>query len=983
MDKKILSLILVCFLGSLSATDMDHKAKTIRTVQTQWAGIAEVTCNNPGDWSFDVTASVDDGRDVVTVKITSSSEALPPSFGVFYRVPGAGVQNVWVSDCERDACHLLPQLWWGWTAKYSSQLAKETPIAVGFNSSEKSPVALACSEAFNAIDFGLYADDRTCEIVGRCEFFARPTTPIKEYSVSVMLDRRNRDFAATVRDCSQWVSRQNGFESASIPESAFDPLYSTWYAYLQDVHADELEEEARQAAALGMKTMILDDGWQKVDSATFYSATGDWLPVSSRFLDMKKHVKAVHDAGLKYMLWLSVPYVGDETMAWDRFKDKLLITKGDKSPGRIGVLDPRFPEVREYLISTYERVVGTWGFDGVKLDFIDQFAVAGTDPAVKENYAGRDYRSVPEAVDRLMKDVLVRLKKINPEVLVEFRQHYMGPAILQYGNMMRCLDCPADPCANRRRVCDLRLTSDTLAVHSDMLVWSKDETPEGAALPILNVLFSTIQYSMILNKIEPAHREVICSWLKFSQDHRDALLKGGFKPHHAENGYTWAESWDDKERIVVTYAGNQVLPVGADGRVTYAVNATHESSLVLDLDFTPTRAEAFDTLGRSVGIRKLTQGLNRVDVPPCGYLKVSPCVVWPARILSDVPRSFSAEEYQTNGVDVVFLEGLPYHGKPTKVFCYYGIPEHKPGEKVPGMVLVHGGGGSAFYRWVRFWNAKGYAAISIDTCGCVSGNTLGSEQRKHFRHHDGGPAGWGGFSQLDEKIEDQWLYHAVADVAIANSFLRSLDGVDPDRIGLTGVSWGGVISSIASSVDGRFKFVAPVYGCGAFLENSPMWEEHVARMGHEKVAEWRALWDPINYLASAKMPIHWLAGTNDRAFSLPALRDSYAVVPSKKSLAVKVRLSHTHGKPSEEARELVAWADYHLKGIPLPRPVRAELNFTRDRDSSWTNRKWETVGAELADGGPVVQVPASASAYYLNTFAEDGFVESTPLVEIR
>ena len=605
------------------ATDMDHKAKTIRTVVTRHAGTAEVTCNAVGGWTFDVQASEDEGRDVVTVRISSPTNAMPPSFGVFYRVSGAGVQNVWVSDCERDACHLWPQLWWDWHARYSSQLARETPIAVGFNSHEVAPVALACSEAFNAIDFGLYADDRTCEIVGRCEFFVKPTTPIREYSVSVMLDRRGGGFADTVRDCSQWIARQNGFKTAAVPESAFDPLYSTWYAYLQDVHDKELEEEARLAASLGMKTMILDDGWQKVESASFYSATGDWQPVKSRFPDMKAHVKAVHGAGLKYMLWLSVPYVGDESEAWNRFKDKLLKTHGSVSPGRIGVLDPRFPEVRECLISTYERVVGEWGFDGVKLDFIDQFALSGPDPALKDNYSGRDCRSVPAAVDRLMKDVLTRLRKINPEVLVEFRQHYMGPAILQYGNMMRCSDCPADPCANRRRICDLRLTSDALAVHSDMLVWSKDETPEGAALPILNALFSTVQYSMILAKIDPAHKDVIRHWLKFSQDHRAALLKGGFRPHHAENGYTWIESWNDTERILATYAGNQVLSVPADGKTVYAVNATQEASLVLDLAGSPMRVEAFDTFGKSAGSRSLAKGLNRVAVPPSGYLRLN------------------------------------------------------------------------------------------------------------------------------------------------------------------------------------------------------------------------------------------------------------------------------------------------------------------------------------------------------------------------
>ena len=244
------------------ATDMDHKGRVIATVQTKSAGVAEVTCNEPGGWEFDVSASRDDGRDVVTVKISSPTNAQPPQFGVFFRVPGAGVQNVWTSDCSRDGFHVWPQLWWGWLAKYSSQLAAETPIAVGFNSQERAPVALACSEAFHALEFGLYADDRTCEMVGRCEFFTRPVAPLRAYSVSVMLDRRGRGFAETVRGCSKWVAERNGFKTAAAPESAYDPLYSTWYAYLQDVYAEELEKEAELAASLGMKTMLLDDGWQ-------------------------------------------------------------------------------------------------------------------------------------------------------------------------------------------------------------------------------------------------------------------------------------------------------------------------------------------------------------------------------------------------------------------------------------------------------------------------------------------------------------------------------------------------------------------------------------------------------------------------------------------------------------------------------------------------------------------------------------------------
>ena len=614
--KTCAAILAAAMSASAFATDMDHKGRVIATVATRNAGTAEVTCNDPGVWKFAVSASEDAGRDVVTVRMSSPTNAQPPQFGVFFRVPGTGVRNVWTSDFESDGCHVWPQLWWGRKAKYKSQLARDAPIAVGFNSCERAPVALACSEAFNALEFGLYADDRTCEMVGRCEFFTAPVAPLREYEVSVMLDRRGGDFADTVRQCTEWIANKNGFRTAYAPESAFDPLYSTWYAYLQDVHAGELEDEARLAAALGMKTMILDDGWQKVDSRTFYSATGDWMPVPSRFPDMKAHVAAVHKAGLKYMLWLAVPFMGNEAKNYPRFKD-MLLTKGDT-----GILDPRFPEVREYLISTYERVVGEWGFDGVKLDFIDSFVLPKNDPAVKDDYAGRDYRSLPDAVDRLMKDVLTRLKKINPDVLVEFRQHYMGPAILQYGNMMRCADCPADPAANRKRICDLRLTSEGIAVHSDMLVWSRDETPEGAALPILNALFSTIQYSMVLAKVSPEHRKVIASWIRFSQEHRKALLRGAFRPHHAENGYTWIEGESEGERIVAVYANDVCARTGVADRPVFIVNATGGRGALVELA-ADARVEFFDVFGRPAGATSVAKGVLRLNIPASGFAKIA------------------------------------------------------------------------------------------------------------------------------------------------------------------------------------------------------------------------------------------------------------------------------------------------------------------------------------------------------------------------
>ena len=578
------------------------------SVDVPSVGKVSLVCKDSGSWMMEMSTCAEDGFDVVTVSLSSPVELAPPQFDVRFAFSGADVHHVWTTDYQHGTFTLWPSLW---NRQYASQLASESPMLAALNSNDEAKFTMAASDAFNKVLMSMNVNERTCVISCAYRFFTEEAAPVKRYSVSIRLDRRTRYWADAVRETSDWIGRTAGFKAAHVPEAAYDPLYSTWYAYLQDVHDHTIEKEARLAAELGMKTMILDDGWQKEKSKTFYSAVGDWMPVKSRFPDMKAHVDAVHKAGLKYMLWLSVPYIGEETEIWSRFKDKTLWVSGKPGQGQLGVLDPRYPEV------------GEWGFDGVKLDFIDQFVRPKNDPAAKKGYVGCDVKSVPEAVDILMKDVLKRMRKINPEVLIEFRQRYMGPAILQYGNMIRAADCPADFTFNRRRICDLRLTSGSTAVHSDMLVWSTDETPEGAAKQILSSLFGVIQYSMVLQTIPEPQREVIRHWLKFSQEHRKTLLKSDFRPHYPALGYPFIEAESDDELIAAVYIPTWTVKLDGAGKNAYVINATDCETLVFDIPASPKSAEAFDVCGRSAGAVAVGKGLQRLSVPRSGYLKLT------------------------------------------------------------------------------------------------------------------------------------------------------------------------------------------------------------------------------------------------------------------------------------------------------------------------------------------------------------------------
>ena len=85
------------------------------------------------------------------------------------------------------------------------------------------------------------------------------------------------------------------------------------------------------------------------------------------------------------------------------------------------------------------------------------------------------------ALDRLLGETMAELKQIKPDILIEFRQRYIGPFIRRYGNMLRVCDCPESGLANRVGSIDLRLMNRYTAVHSDPIVWNERDTGDSGS----------------------------------------------------------------------------------------------------------------------------------------------------------------------------------------------------------------------------------------------------------------------------------------------------------------------------------------------------------------------------------------------------------------------------------------------------------------------------------------------------------------------
>lgn len=225
---------------------------------------------------------------------------------------------------------------------------------------------------------------------------------------------------------------------------------------------------------------------------------------------------------------------------------------------------------------------------------------------------------------------------------------------------------------------------------------------------------------------------------------------------------------------------------------------------------------------------------------------------------------------EKNSVTSLTYEGEPYQGKPTRVFAYVARPEKVEG-KLPAMVLVHGGGGTAFKEWAELWAKRGYIALAMNLAG---------QDASRKRMPDGGPPQQDAVVFSDVPVNDAWSYHAVAKVIRGVSLLANRDDVDPKRIGITGISWGGYLTCIVSGLDDRLKVAVPVYGCG-FLDENSVLSPIFLKMPAEHRAKWSNNFDPSRYLAKAKMPMLFVNGTNDFAYPMDSYQKSYRLVKDR------------------------------------------------------------------------------------------------------
>lgn len=564
--------------------------------------------------SDDSTVSISedsfDGIEYKTVTVKYPRPTVPSPIKLEWMFKSDDIYSTW-SPVIRGDRGLNPD----WNKRQTdSRLNSGAPLHSLISSKGKNRLCIALSDAFTPTKIATGICEEQAAVECCVELFSKnSTTAVSEYSTVIRLDTRDIAYEDSIRDAVSWWENECGYRSAPVPEAAMMPMDSLWYSFHQNLSSEEIINECKEAKLLGMNTVIIDDGWQTDNSSRGYAYCGDWKASKNKISDMRALADKVHALDMKLMLWFSVPYVGIHSEAYSKFSGMLL--NGPSDEETVFLLDPRYSKVRSYLTDIYEKAVSEWDLDGLKLDFIDCFYL--TDKSEKPD-AARDTESLEASIDMLVSEIVERVQKVKPDILIEFRHSYIGPAMRQYGNILRVTDCPMDALRNRGDIINLRLTSGSTAVHSDMLMWNSDASIETAALQLCCVMYGVPQISMRADKLSKDHKDMLKYYLSFWKKYRDVLLAGKLYANNPESNYSLVFAEKDGVSVYTAYT-NPVIHCSEIE--TVAINSTMSDMLII-ADGEGKGYKVVDCKGAAVETGTVTSELFKVNVPSAGMVFV-------------------------------------------------------------------------------------------------------------------------------------------------------------------------------------------------------------------------------------------------------------------------------------------------------------------------------------------------------------------------
>lgn len=306
------------------------------------------------------------------------------------------------------------------------------------------------------------------------------------------------------------------------------------------------------------------------------------------------------------------------------------------------------------------------------------------------------------------------------------------------------------------------------------------------------------------------------------------------------------------------------------------------------------------------------------------------------------------KEWKSDGVItryITFTVGT-FKGTPARLAAYYSFPDN--GLKNPAFVWSHGGGQRAERNRGIYFAKQGYATVDI--------NWLGREMEKDIKDN----TDWGkvdptqgplfypkalrkswkmGFQPDEHSIDpvlsprnSNWFLLAVAGRR-AITFLEQQPEVDKNKLGFSGFSMGGMITSF-NAIDKRLKAVAPfVGGTGFKYKDLPGIERSSQAVFYKDLELFKNTMDSSAYWPHVDCPVMFITSSNDFHSTFERIYKSMSLLKHD-NWRVAANIHANHGPDPEQWILLNKWFDHYLKGSGPALPQTPHSTFTVNNNSA-------------------------------------------------
>ena len=181
-----------------------------------------------------------------------------------------------------------------------------------------------------------------------------------------MLAVHRGDYFAPLRQYQQYMQAE-GIVAPQAPESAFAPVWCAW-GYGRDFSIEQVLNTLPKARELGFEWAVLDDGWQTNE--------GDWRIDTHKFprgeADMRDFTTKIRSHGMRPRLWIAPLAADPGSDVLHDHVDMLLLDKN----GAFQTITwwnaltqcPAYQPTIDLYVALVKKVIGDWGFEGIKFD---------------------------------------------------------------------------------------------------------------------------------------------------------------------------------------------------------------------------------------------------------------------------------------------------------------------------------------------------------------------------------------------------------------------------------------------------------------------------------------------------------------------------------------------------------------------------------------------------------------------------------------